>query len=189
MSVSEWMNEWMTFKRVVIGCIFLWGMQYFVGCFSQNNAWHVKMCSHNTCSLMSNKLFIIQLFLSYIWTKRKNKKKQERTTRKNNNNNNKKHIWTKRKLTRCAVWHVVPDECGGVFWLVVKTCQSGSFNWTNIIIIQKLFCHAVCHSFTKPVKNTVLYCTIMLYICTWCLDVAMCCIWTFLTELDNNRLY
>ena len=34
-----------------------------------------------------------------------------------------------------------------------------------------MFCG--CHSFPKPVKNPVLYCTTSLYICTHYMDVAM----------------
>ena len=41
------------------------------------------------------------------------------------------------------------------------------------IIYSKVVMSCGCFSFSKPVKNLVLYCTIMLYICSHYLDVAM----------------
>ena len=64
---------------------------------------------------------------------------------------------------------------GAVFWLVEKTtCQSGSFNWTNNNLFTNCCVVHGCHSFPKPAKNPVLYCTITLYISTSNLDDAMC---------------
>ena len=100
--LNEWVNEWVTFKCVVIDCIFLWGMQYFADCFSQNIAWHVKICSHNTCSLMSNKLFIIQLF-------------QQRFC---------KHIWTKRNGVICGAWRV--------WWSILIGCKNLSIRFLQL---------------------------------------------------------
>ena len=45
-----------------------------------------------------------------------------------------------------------------------------------------------CHSFPKPAKNPVLYCTISLYICTIILTL-LCLIWTLLRGMDNNLIY
>ena len=54
------------------------------------------------------------------------------------------------------------------------------------IIYSKVLMSCGCHSFPKPVKKLVLYCTISLYICTRYLDVAYT---LFARELDNKYLY
>ena len=61
------------------------------------------------------------------------------------------------------------NECGGVFWLVENKVPPTE----PTIIYAKVVVSCGCHSFPKPAKNPVLYCTILLYTCTCYLDVPM----------------
>ena len=91
-----------------------------------------------------------------------------------------KHIWTKRKLARRVVWHVVCDEWEGVFWLVEKTCQSGSFNWMNYYLFKS--CHFV-HLPVSPNLLKIQLCSVQYRF------IFALVIWTLLRELDNKVDY